>query len=103
MTLNEPDWGDFVQNACLRLTIALLGIYFLFACGSAHEHPPLITGDSSEQATPVRSNELASERCNDGDSRSCTLPLPAQGSVMNCVSGVQICSEGHWGACSEAD
>ncbi|HET9933670.1 MAG TPA: hypothetical protein VFQ35_23355 [Polyangiaceae bacterium] len=36
MKLNEPDWGDFVQNACLRLTVALFAIYMLFVCGSAH-------------------------------------------------------------------
>ena len=35
MKLNEPDWGDFVQNACLRLTVALFAIYMLFVCGSA--------------------------------------------------------------------
>lgn len=36
MKLNEPDWGDFVQNACLRLTVALFAVYLLFVCGSAH-------------------------------------------------------------------
>lgn len=36
MKLNEPDWGDFVQNACLRLTVALFAVYMLFVCGSAH-------------------------------------------------------------------
>ena len=92
-----------MQNACLRLTIALFAIYLLFGCSAADEHAPVVMStDTHTQAMPSASSTPVNETCTDGDVRECKVTLPTQGGVANCFTGVQDCVNGRWNDCHDA-
>lgn len=103
-SLDQPNWGDFVQNACLRLTVALFAIYLLFGCGVADDHPAVVMSNGTHtQATPTPSTPSTREHCADeGASRECKVVLPSQGGLTNCFTGVQDCVDGAWSECHDA-
>jgi hypothetical protein len=84
------------------------------ACGPADERPPppvsssLDTDESSSDLTEEGGRKDddgndddngGSHRCEEGDARECTIKLPKQGSVQNCIQGVRYCENGEWGKC----
>lgn len=99
---DEPNWGDFVQNACLRLTIALFAIYLLFGCSAADDHAPVVMSNGTHtQAMPSASATPSSQPCDDGAVRDCKVVLPTQGGIANCFTGVQECVNGSWNDCHD--
>jgi hypothetical protein len=89
------------------LALALAAV----ACGAADDErpPPPASADydnagetTSDVTQDVDSQGNKRARCEEGDARECTIKLPKQGNVNNCIQGVRYCEDGVWGDC-EAD
>lgn len=55
-------------------------------------------GDDSASADAVEQGS-----CADGATRECHVTLGQHGSVVTCYRGVQVCTEGAWGPCTDAE
>lgn len=42
-------------------------------------------------------------RCTEGAIRECSVKLPTHDDTSNCFVGVEVCADGEWGPCVEAD
>lgn len=47
--------------------------------------------------------DVAYGPCQDGYVRECTVVLPSQNGVKNCVYGLQLCEEGVWSECLDPE
>jgi hypothetical protein len=102
----HPLVSRWLSSAPAILALALAAV----ACGPADERPPPpvsvdddTTGEStSDVQQDVDKKNSTRARCEEGDARECTIKLPKQGNVNNCVQGVRYCEDGVWGDC-EAD
>lgn len=91
-------WARVALATCCLAGLAV-------ACGSEEGPPgappevafdsgPTLTADSGYMV-PVGSP------CTEATMKPCKVLLPSHGSVHPCFVGVQICTDGKWGACVE--
>jgi hypothetical protein len=51
----------------------------------------------------VKTRAEAAPPCAEGSQQECTVPLPTQNDVHNCVVGKQLCVDGAFGPCVDLD
>lgn len=97
----------------LRRLFSLCAMFFALgavACGGGADHPGEFkydqSGDDGENTEEEESQDpeatdsgTPSAQCLKDQTQECKITLPSQGSVKNCVTGLQFCNDGVWSAC----
>jgi hypothetical protein len=93
------------------VSMVLPFVLVLGACNSEYDpvpapEPPATT--SSQTAAVASANSGASKAgtnisCVDDQVRECRIDLAQQGTVHNCLAGLQLCKDGAWGPCLSND
>lgn len=102
------------QNSThFRRLLSVCAMFFALgavACGGAGDHPGEFQQDqSNDDGTNPEEEEseepeatdagTPSALCLKDQTQECKITLPSQGSVKNCVTGMQFCNDGVWSAC----
>lgn len=100
----------------LRLVqfMGTVGLLSWLSVGCSGDEGPA-PGPTADLAPAASANDAASgaeaseprgpraPACTDMQLRECRVELGVQGSVRNCFVGLQLCVQGKWGACQDAD
>ena len=90
------------------LVIAMmLAAPLLVACGSDETPPAPAPGSvnaalAGAPSAAANTSDSRPTACTDQQVRECRVELGQQGTVQNCFVGLQLCSKGVWGPCSNA-
>ncbi len=93
----------------IHIGLSVATAWFAAGCGSSDRRPPAADSDRSvPDLSDYDSNqgddrdEVASGQCEDGQTKTCRVYLPAHDGVQPCYVGDQICADGAWGICGDA-
>jgi hypothetical protein len=84
------------------LVVVAVASLFGVACageGAAPTYAP--TDIEADQATAV--NTPPSVSCVTGETRACKVVLSEHAGIANCVDGLDVCSDGAWTGCIDAE
>lgn len=100
------------QKTQPRRFMALCAMFFALgavACGGSADRPGEFQYDESaedgtdiedeESEEPLATDAGAPAQCLKDQTQTCKITLPSQGSVENCVTGMQFCNDGAWSEC----
>ena len=86
---------------------AYLAVLFLLACGGEDERlpPAASTAAAGGQGGASASGGAGGEdtSCAEGETRTCKVVIGEHNGVQTCFVGVELCIDGAWGPCVEAD
>jgi hypothetical protein len=105
---SAPSGWDTIRRVTTSLLLALVAAAGT-ACaddGGRRQSDPVGQGEEEEdeegnEATAL--DEGPSAACVDGATRTCTVKLGEHNGVVSCFRGEQVCMEGTWGPCEDAD
>ena len=84
----------------VALSAAALLLVALQACSSSKDR----AGSGGNTSFEVDGSPVATAAaCVDGDVRSCSVTISADGRELSCYDGVQTCARRHWGPCSDGE
>jgi len=97
----------FQQFRLAQILVMLVATAPIFSgCGSDDAPPPPApaSANSALAGSPDRTNtpSASDTSCTNKQVRECRVELGRQGTVSNCLVGLQLCTGGTWGPCESA-